>query len=151
MYNDFNHLFLIYSHAQHYPTNTFHTSPLSHFPWLRHARSHNLVAIEQTQRIERLLELPHSVHGTFTQFMWQIISFDEPNTMLARCRALELNGALDHVVHEVLSFIVVRVLVVEDDGYIVISVLDFAGNDSTTYSGSFHLPRVRQYSPTIHF
>jgi len=52
----------LYSH-KHTPSNPH--SPLPHLPLLCPPRAHHLIAIQQTQRIKRALELPHRINGIF--------------------------------------------------------------------------------------
>lgn len=47
--------------------------------------------------------------------MLEVVALDEADAVLARGGALVLDGALDHVVDEVLCFFVLGFLVVEDD------------------------------------
>lgn len=99
-----------------YPTYPVRPSlPLSHLARLRCARPDNLIAVQQTQGIKCPLELPHCIHGTRSQLVLEVVPLDEPHAVLAGRRALELDGALDHVVHEVLGFLILGLLVVEDD------------------------------------
>ena len=93
----------------------FSPLPLFHLPLLRQLAPHNLIAVQQTKRIIRLLQTPHCINRARPQLMLQIIALDQANAMLARRRTFELDGALDHVVDDVFGFCVLGLLVVEDD------------------------------------
>jgi hypothetical protein len=108
-----SHVYHKYIHILHIPLYT--PLPLCHLPNLRPRRPHNLIAIQQTQRIKRLLQLPHRIHCTFAKFMLEIIPLHESNAVFTRRCAFELNGALDHVVHKVLGLFVVGFAVVENN------------------------------------
>lgn len=91
-------------------------SPLSNLvlPW--HLGPDNLIAVQQTQRVKRLLELTHGIDSISAQLVREVIALDEADAVFARGGAFELERALDHVVHEVLGLLVLCFTVVEDDG-----------------------------------
>jgi hypothetical protein len=102
-------------HLHCYPTSSF-CLPLINLSLLRQRLAHNLVTVQQTQRVKRLLELPHRIHRIGVQLMREVVTLDETNTVLACRCALELNGALDHVVNEMLGLLVIGLAVVQNDG-----------------------------------
>jgi hypothetical protein len=52
--------------------------------------------------------------------MGEVIAFDEPDAVFARCCPFEFYGAFYHVVDEVFGFLVLGCAVVEDDCFYVL-------------------------------
>jgi hypothetical protein len=87
--------------------------PFVHLALLRILDSHNFVAIQQAKRVICLFQSPHGIDCAFPQLMLQIIAFHKPNAVFTRRRALELNGALDHIVDDVFRLFILCLLVVQ--------------------------------------
>ena len=102
--------------SSNYPTSSPSRSPLRNLALAWHLSTNDLIAIQQTQGIECLLQLAHGVHGIGAQLVGEVVALDEADAVLARGGAFELERALDHVVHEVLGLLVLGFAVVEDDG-----------------------------------
>lgn len=93
----------------------YHTLPFINVPLPRHFRPNNLITIQQAQRVKRLLQLAHRIDRLRPQLVRQVVPLHKPNAMLTRRRALELDGALDHVVDQVFGLGVLGFAVVQYD------------------------------------
>lgn len=69
-------------------------------PRLRLLHAHDLIAIQQTQGVKRLLQLPHRIDRRLPQLMREVVALDEADAVLACDCAFHFDGALDHAVDD---------------------------------------------------